>query len=144
MYVAISKVQLDLHSIFLLSLWLIWSGEGLPESIVLTSIPIFVQNMTSSIKLRQYIPWKEVWIGTLFRYMGIPIGIYMLTLLNNFDKNTIKQIIGIVILLIVFSQTCLKLKPQEKINFFWTFTAFFQVVFFWEWFLWEDRQRYFG
>ncbi len=104
---------------------LIWSGLSLPVSITITSIPIFMQSLTSSYKLRNYIKWKEVAVGSIFRYIGLPIGIYLLTLLAGFNENNIKQIVGIVILLIVVLQSFLKIKPMEKVGFFWTFISFF-------------------
>lgn len=104
---------------------LIWSGLSLPVSITLTSVPIFMQSLTSSYKLREYIPWRDVAIGSFFRYLGIPVGIFLLTLLSSFDKNDIKQVVGLVILLIVFVQNYLKISHKEKVNFLWTFIAFF-------------------
>ncbi len=104
---------------------LIWSGFELPEAISITSIPIFFQSLTSTYKLRTHVIWKEVWVGAIFRYMGIPIGIFLLTLISTFDKSSIKQIVGIAILLIVITQTLLKVKPREKVGFIWTFIAFF-------------------
>ncbi len=104
---------------------LIWSGLGLDEAISLTTIPIFFQSATSTYKLRSYVLWKEVGIGTVYRYMGIPIGIYVLTLISGFDKSSIKQIVGIAILLVVLSQLYMKVEPKKVISPFWTFVAFF-------------------
>jgi len=104
---------------------LIWGGFELSEAISITSIPIFFQSLTSTYKLRSYILWKEVWVGAIIRYMSIPIGIFLLTLISTFDKTSIKQIVGIAILLIVIIQIFLKIKPRENINFAWTFIAFF-------------------
>ena len=104
---------------------LIWGGFDLPEAISITSIPILFQSLTSTYKLRIHVLWKEVWIGAIIRYMSIPIGIFLLTLISTFDKTSIKQIVGIAILLIVVIQIFLKVKPREKISFIWTFIAFF-------------------
>jgi len=103
---------------------LIWSGLSLPQAITVTSIPIFMQSLTSTYKLKEYVKWKEVAIGSIFRYIGLPVGIYILTLLNSFDKNDIKQIVGIVILLIIGAQTLFKVEPKEKVGWFWTVVAF--------------------
>ncbi len=104
---------------------LIWSGFGLSEAISITSIPILVQSATSTYKLRLHVKWKEVTIASIFRYIGIPLGIYLLTLINSFDNSRIKQIVGIAILLVVLSQVFLKVKPRENISFIWTFISFF-------------------
>ena len=104
---------------------LIWSGLGLNEAISLTTIPIFFQSATSTYKLRSHVLWKEVGQGTIYRYIGIPIGIYLLTLISGFDKSSIKQIVGIAILLVVFSQLYVRIEPKKSINPIWTFVAFF-------------------
>ncbi|WP_331774464.1 sulfite exporter TauE/SafE family protein [Sulfurospirillum sp. 1612] len=104
---------------------LIWSGLELSEAISITSIPILVQSATSTYKLRAHVEWKDVGIASVFRYLSIPIGIYLLTLISGFDKETIKQFVGIAILLVVASQLFLKVKPREHIHFFWTFLSFF-------------------
>ena len=104
---------------------LIWSGLGLSESIAITAIPIFFQSATSTYKLRSHVLWKEVGIASILRYVSIPIGIYLLTFIESFDKSSVKQIVGIAILLIVATQIFFKIKPREYISFFWTFIAFF-------------------
>ena len=104
---------------------LIWSGLGLDEAISLTTIPIFFQSLTSTYKLRSYIVWKDVGKGTIYRYIGIPIGIYLLTLISGFDKSSIKQIVGVAILLVVFSQLYAKVESKHSVSPFWTFIAFF-------------------
>lgn len=104
---------------------LIWGGFELSEAISITSIPIFFQSLTSTYKLRTHVLWKEVWTGAIIRYMSIPIGIFLLTLISTFDKSSIKQIVGFAVLLIVIVQIFLKVKPKEKISSVWTFIAFF-------------------
>jgi uncharacterized membrane protein YfcA len=104
---------------------MIWAGLSLSEAISISAIPIFVQSLTATIKLKQYVLWKEVTIASIIRYVSIPIGIYILTLIESFDKNSIKQIVGLAILLVVLSQMFLKVEPKEKVGFFWTFTSFF-------------------
>jgi len=104
---------------------LILSGLSLPASATVTSIPIFIQSFTSSYKLRRYIPYKDVIIGSILRYLGLPIGIYILIFLNDFKRESVKQVIGVVILCIVILQKYLKIKPKERVSFLWTFLAFF-------------------
>lgn len=105
--------------------FLIWSGLSLSESISLSAIPILAQSLTGTLKLKAYVKWKPVLIACLIRALAIPLGIYFLTLVDSYDKSTIKQIVGIAILLVVLSQIFLKVEPKEKVGFFWTFMAFF-------------------
>ncbi len=104
---------------------LIWSGLGLSEAISLTTIPIFFQSATSTYKLREHVLWKKVGIATIYRYIGIPIGILLLTYITAFDKSSVKQVVGVAILLVVLSQIYLKVEPKENVGPFWTFLAFF-------------------
>jgi len=104
---------------------MIWSGLGLSEAISISAIPIFVQSLTATLKLKKYVLWKKVTTASIIRYISIPLGIYLLTLIESFDKNQIKQIVGIAILLMVLSQVFLKVEPKEKVGFFWTFSSFF-------------------
>ena len=104
---------------------LIWSGLGLSEAISLTTIPIFFQSATSTYKLREHVLWKKVTIATIYRYIGIPIGIFLLTYITAFDKSSVKQVVGVAILLVVLSQIYLKVEPKENVGPFWTFLAFF-------------------
>jgi len=103
----------------------IWSGFGLAESISLSAIPIFAQSLTATIRLQKHIKWKEVLSATMIRYLAIPIGIYLLTLIESYDKSTIKQIVGIAILFVIVTKVFLKIEPKEKIGFLWTFISFF-------------------
>lgn len=104
---------------------LIWSGLSLSESISISAIPIFAQSLTATIKLKDHVRWKEVGIASLIRALAIPIGIFILTLVDSFDKESIKQFVGIAILFVVLSQIYLKIEPKEKITFAWTFITFF-------------------
>jgi len=104
---------------------LIWSGLELSEAISITSIPILVQSATSTYKLRAHVRWSDVGIASFIRYLSIPIGIYLLILISAFDKDTIKQFVGVAILFVVASQLFLKVDPREHIHFFWTFLSFF-------------------
>jgi len=104
---------------------MIWSGLGLSEAISISAIPVFIQSLTATLKLKRYVLWKEVTTASIIRYISIPLGIYLLTLIESFDKNQIKQIVGIAILLMVLSQVFLKVEPKEKVGFFWTFSSFF-------------------
>lgn len=104
---------------------LIWSGLGLDEAISLTTIPIFFQSATSTYKLRSHVMWKDVGLGTLYRYIGIPIGIYLLGFIAGFDKSSVKQVVGVAILLVVLSQLYGKVESKRAVSPIWTFVAFF-------------------
>jgi uncharacterized membrane protein YfcA len=103
---------------------LVWNGLGLAEAIATTSLPIFFQAATSTYKLKSHIVLKDIAIGGGLRYLTLPIGIYILTLIESFDKDNIKQFIGVAILMVVIAQLFFKIKPKEHLHIVWSFIAF--------------------
>ena len=103
---------------------LIWTGFSLAEAVVLTSIPIFVQLTTNAWKLRDAIVWKDVIPAALIRYITLPIGIALLYVINNLDTAYIKQLVGVMLLLILATQIFVTFKPRESLHFVWTVLAF--------------------
>ncbi len=103
---------------------LIWTGFSLAEAVVLTSIPIFVQLTTNAYKLRDAIVWKDVLPASLIRYLTLPIGITLLYVINDLDTAYIKQLVGVMLLLILATQIGVTFKPRQSLHFAWTVLAF--------------------
>lgn len=95
---------------------LVWAGVNLSEAVAITSVSIFIQVLTSTYQLRIHIKWKEVRSATLVRYFTVPIGIMFLLVLDTMDKTHIKQILGAIILLILFAQIFWKVSQQKQSN----------------------------
>ena len=103
---------------------LIWTGFALAEAVVLTSIPIFVQLTTNAWKLREAIVWKDVIPAASIRYITLPIGIGLLYVINHLDTAYIKQLVGVMLLLILATQLFITFKPREQLHFVWSILAF--------------------
>jgi len=103
---------------------LIWAGFSLAEAVVLTSIPIFVQLITNAYKLRDAIVWQDVLPAALIRYITLPIGIMLLYAINHLDTAYIKQLVGVMLLLILVTQLKVTFKPRQSLHFAWTVLAF--------------------
>ena len=103
---------------------LIWSGFSLAESVVLTVIPIFVQLSVNFIKLKEHIVWQDVKLPIIIRYITLPIGIWILYKLNTLDTTLIKQIVGLILLLIIALDMFVSFEYKEKISILWTILAF--------------------
>ena len=103
---------------------LIWTGFSLAEAVVLTSIPIFVQLMTNAWKLREAIIWKDVIPAATIRYMTLPLGIGLLYMINRLDTAYIKQLVGLMLLLILATQLFVTFKPREHLHFAWSILSF--------------------
>ncbi len=94
---------------------LIWTGFSLAEAVVLTVIPIFVQLSTNAWKLRDAIVWEEIRLPALIRYITLPLGIWLLYLLNDLDTAVIKQFVGAMLLLILATQLFVSFKPRVSL-----------------------------
>jgi len=103
---------------------LIWSGLSLPQSVALTAIPIFVQLSVSGFKLRDAVVWHDLKLPIVIRYLTLPIGITLLYSLSHLDTATVKQVVGVILLLIVIVQTRVHFKPREHLPRAWDWIAF--------------------
>jgi len=103
---------------------LIWSGFGLAEAVVLTSVPIFVQLVTNSWKLRDAVVWDDLKIPVLLRYITLPAGIWLLYFVNGQDTVIIKQFVGVVLLLILFADIFISFSVEKRLPYIWTIFAF--------------------
>jgi len=103
---------------------LIWTGFSLAEAVVLTSIPIFVQLTTNAWKLKEEIVWSDVLPAAAIRYFTLPVGIGLLYMLNHLDTAYIKQLVGIMLLLILATQLFVTFKPRASLHFAWSILAF--------------------
>ena len=103
---------------------LIWSGLSLAEAVVLTSIPIFVQLSTNLFKLHNDVVWDDITAPVVIRYMSLPIGVWLLYYVDSLDTPYIKQLVGVMLLLILLTQIFASFKPREHLHFFWSVLAF--------------------
>ena len=103
---------------------LVWSGLPLSEAVVITSISIFFQVLVGTFQLRQHIRWREVIPATVIRYITVPVGVGLLIVIDTLNRTQIKQILGLLILLVIFSQIFLKVKPQPRLHPKWMLLAF--------------------
>lgn len=103
---------------------LIWNGFSLASSVALTSIPIFIQLITNTWRLHDDIEWKIVLPSAIIRYITLPIGIALLYAVNSLDTATIKQFVGVMLLLIIATQLLVSFKPRDSLPFVWDILAF--------------------
>jgi len=103
---------------------LIWSGLSLAESVAMTSIPILVQLSLNSLKLRQYIVWRDLPLPIAVRFATLPVGIGLLYAVNALDTTTIKQVVGVILLGIVLVQLFVRFKPRQHLHRLWDGVAF--------------------
>jgi len=103
---------------------LIWCGFSLAEAVALTSIPIFTQLIINTWKLHDDVEWRAVLPSAMIRYVTLPIGIALLYLANSLDTVAIKQLVGVMLLLIIATQLLVTFKPRESLHYVWDILAF--------------------
>jgi uncharacterized membrane protein YfcA len=103
---------------------LIWVGVGLSQAVAILSLSIFIQVLVATYQLRDEVRWRQVLPATLIRYLTIPIGISLLLAIDSLDRTQVKQILGVLLLLVVLVQLLVKVKPREELHPGWMALAF--------------------
>jgi len=115
---------------------LLWLDFSLADAIILSAVPSVVQVGLGCYQLREHLRWgialKALVIRVLgipiglwiLRTAGIPIGLWILGRLELLSSSQIKQIIGLILLVVILLQLSLKIKPRDHLHPFWGVLAF--------------------
>jgi len=103
---------------------LLWSGFSLAQAVALTSIPILVQVSVATWKLRDAVVWSDVLPAVAIRYLTLPIGVSLLFWINSLDPARVKQIVGVLLLLILGMQRFWRIAPRQRLSRGWDLLAF--------------------
>ncbi len=103
---------------------LLWFGYTIPAaqcSLLVATIP---QNVWGVWSLRRSITFQQViWPG-LGRLVFFPAGVWVLKAMESLPMDTIRQIVGGVVLAVTLAIILLRPKPRPKLNPIWAFIAF--------------------
>lgn len=108
---------------------LVLSGFSLLEANVINFVSTIVQNSAGAVQMREHIQWSDVAWPTLFRSLGLPVGMYALYLAQGLDQGIIKQIIGVFLLTSVLLLMFLRVHPRDAPPLSWTAVAFLSSGF---------------
>lgn len=78
---------------------LVEAGFSLSQSVALTTLAIGIQVLFGAWKLRAHIPWTEVKLAAVLRYLTVPIGVLLLLSVENLDADAVKRLVGLGVLL---------------------------------------------
>lgn len=78
---------------------LVSSGLNLSEAVALVTVATGIQSFLSARQLRQHIPWQDLKLAVVIRYLFIPFGVLLLIYVDSLDPERVKQIVGIVMLI---------------------------------------------
>lgn len=91
----------------------VWVRLPLSDAVAMVSVANVCQGAFTSFDLRAHVLWRVVVAATIIRYLIMPLGIMILVVLDSWDKTQIRQIIGLVILLVLLAQLIFKMEPKE-------------------------------
>jgi len=98
-------------------------GVDLPSAVCALAATVTVQTAAGCWRYQKDIPWRETAAMTSWRYVGVPLGIFVLTLMAAGDRDRIKQVIGVVLFVVLAIQFFAKIKPRDRIRCHWTAIA---------------------
>lgn len=104
---------------------LLWMNVSIPAVLALVTICAAVQTILGTVKYRKHIKWKPVLFQSALRFIGLPIGIILLTYLIALGQDRIKQFVGLSLLLILLLQWAVKLEPRKEVHWIWSAIAGF-------------------
>ena len=103
---------------------LIWFGYSIPEaqaSLIVATIP---QNLWGVWKFREAIVVKQIAIPAMGRLFSLPFGIAMLSLMEGLSIETVKQVVGGLMLAITLMICFFQPAPREQLHWGWSWLAF--------------------
>ena len=78
---------------------LVEAGFSLAQSVALTTLAIGIQVCFGAWKLRAHIPWPDVKLAAVARYLTVPLGVLLLLSVENLDTELVKRLVGFGVLL---------------------------------------------
>lgn len=103
---------------------LLWFGYSLPAAQCALLVATIPQNSWGVWSLRESIEWNEVaWPG-FGRIAFLPVGVIGLQMLESLQVDTIRQVVGAVVLMVTLAIMVLRPKPREKLHPMWAMIAF--------------------
>lgn len=105
---------------------LVLCGFSIPEAATINLVSTSVQNFTGAWKLRHSLEPSELAYPTIVRIgFAIPVGTYVAGLVDaRVTPEHTKQILGMLLLTVLFLLWVFKVKPRDELNLFWKTLAF--------------------
>src|SRR5215213_7791341 len=98
---------------------LVLYGFPLPEATVINFVSTRVQNLAGAQQLRVHLEARDVFWPTVFRSVGLPLGIAALGATGAISQDRVQQIIGGVLLVSIILLTGFRVHPREQVHLAW-------------------------
>ncbi len=105
---------------------LVLCGFPIPEAAIINLVSTSVQNFTGTWKLWNYLDFEELIYPTVIRLcFAIPLGTIAVAWVDQrLPPALSKQILGVLLLTVLFLLWFFKVKPRDELNLFWKTLAF--------------------
>ena len=78
---------------------LVEAGFSLSQAVALTTLSIGIQVLFGAWQLRAHIPWDDVKLAAVVRFLTVAIGVWLLLTAESMDTAAVKQLVGLGVLL---------------------------------------------
>jgi uncharacterized protein len=102
---------------------LVMAGVSFPDAVVISLVAAAPQNIIPAWQLRREIDFRGALRPMLIRYALMPVGVWALSLIGE-NKDAASQLVGAIVLLIVFVQRAFRVSPQPRLHPAWEWLAF--------------------
>jgi hypothetical protein len=93
---------------------LVFAGCSLPQAIASLLPNVLVQTAFSCWRYRRDLPWADVAPICLWRYLGLPVGVWLLGLVNDQGQAVSRAILGLGLLAVLATQQLPVNLPQRR------------------------------
>lgn len=108
---------------------LVMSGFTLVEAATVNLVSAGVQNILGAMKLSAHLEASEVILPVAVRSVAIPLGALGLIYVQELDPARVKQLIGVLLLVIVLLLGGLRIRPRDHVAVGWQLVAFLSSGF---------------
>jgi uncharacterized membrane protein YfcA len=103
---------------------LVLTGISFPNAVAITLVAAAPQNLIPAWQLRREIDYSGALRPMLIRYAFMPLGVLVLWLIGEENKDLASQFVGMLVLIIVGFQQAMRVEPQPRLAPIWEWLAF--------------------
>lgn len=89
------------------------------DAIAILSVCSFAQTLPGMLALRRHLGWRALATPLLLAAIFMPIGIYLLSVINVLEPSVVRQVFGCLILLVLALHSLAKVAPRERLHPGW-------------------------
>lgn len=90
-------------------------GFSLAQAVAVSTLSIGIQVLVSSLQLYPHIPWNDVKLAALIRYLTVPIGVLILVSVETLNTDVVRRVVGVALLVAISIRLLAQLRPIQRI-----------------------------